>query len=183
LLLALIAGNPAFAEDRYAHTILGQKLTVTVDGHNVIGDLHGLAITVFGRDSKCARDYYLVAATSTMGAGRPLSLDACDVQLCTTPELKATCKGQPEMRSVPCTGTIEIEGGTRVRLEVNYNVEVWKLPVCTKDRDESVSKVIMLNFPGQAPAKQTLPSKQDVINCAAHAYLPGDHPLHGEGCN
>jgi hypothetical protein len=187
LFLALIAvlSGPASAADRLSTTILGEKLWGSVVGHGVIADLNGLAITVFGTDSTCARDYYLSAATSTMPSNRPVSLDVCEVQLCTNPELRATCKGQPDKRSVSCKGTIEYQQGTLLRVEVNYQVERWKLPVCTKAKDEAVSKVIILNLPVQSDSKgsKTLPSLGDLTKCASHAYLPGSHPLHGEGCN
>src|SRR5262245_39152933 len=74
--LTALLGDPASADEDF-HRIYGKYLIGDVEGHSVIADLHGLVITVFGW-TMCGRKYYVEAATTTMGAGRPLSLAACE---------------------------------------------------------------------------------------------------------
>lgn len=188
--LTALLGHPASADESF-HRIYGKYLIGDVDGHGVNADLNGLVITVFGKGT-CGRNYYVLAATATMGAGRPLSLANCEAQLCTDPALIKDCASKatiPKRRSVPCTGTLDVQESGLVLLDVSYKVEIWRVDACKKDRDESVSKRIVLKEREEDKEKpkdsNTLPSARDVINCAVRSYIysPVDHPLHTEGCN
>ena len=174
--LTVLPGGPASADESF-HRIYGKPLIGDVEGHEVNADLHGLVITVFGKGT-CSRNYYVLAATATMGAGRPLSLVSCEAQLCTDSELIKDCGRKvklPKYRSVPCTGTLDIQESGLVLLDVNYTVEKWGVPDCKKTGDETLSKRIVLEEPAQNKEKpkdtKTLPSARDVINCAAKSYM------------
>src|SRR5438067_9049230 len=123
------------------------------------------------------------AQARRLGMNEPLI--SCKIYFCTRDKLKNQCKSQPEWFSVDCTGTWSAEPGGLFRLNVNYLDEYWEgAPRCrlTKTKDKK-SVVFLLKRPPQASTQgSTLPSMSDLTNCAVHAYLPGDHPLHGEGC-
>jgi len=183
LLMAAIVGlsEPGQADDRLSTVILGQKLTGTVDKHKVIADLDGVILTVYGTDSSCQRDYYVQTGAHSMQSAQSVTLDACDMWLCTNRELRKICK-QPDKKQVNCRGSIEYQQGTLIRIVVDYENEVWKVPGCVNLGPESESAVIILNLPQQSAPQG--PKSGGVGDCATLGalYLGSDtgRKLHPE---
>ncbi len=162
--------------------LTGQDDTQT----EVTADLHGYIIAVQKKESECSLPWYVHTGTSTapvLGMNEPLI--SCTIYFCTSSKLKNACKKQPDWFSVGCTGTWSAEPDGRFKLDVNYLYEYWSAPECRlKKTKEKKSVVFLLKRPPKADGPtSTLPSMSDLTKCAVHAYLPGSHPLHGEGCN
>jgi hypothetical protein len=186
LAITAVLSEPAKSADTQS-SAGGIALTGKDDSENpVTADLHGQTIAVQLKDNACGTPWYVHTGTSTAPAlGMHEPLISCKIYFCTRDKLKKQCKGQSEWFSVDCMGTWSAEPGGLFRLDVNYLDEYWEgAPKCRlKKTKDKKSVVFLLKRPPQAGTQgPALPSMSDLTNCAVHAYLPGDHPLHGEGC-
>ena len=164
----------------------GLALTGQDDSENdVTADLHAYVIAVQMKND-CGLPWYVHTGTATapvLGFNEPLI--SCKIFFCIRTKLEEQCKNQPKYFSANCNGTWSAEPEGRYRLEVNYDDEYYAgRPVCAlKKKKRKKSTVFLLKKPPTGDTSgQILPSKDDLIKCAVHAYLPGDHPLHGAGC-